>query len=208
MSVDFGDILQKYVEERNRMMKTDPRVRYTRSIIQTSFLELLRQRPEENITVREICEKAEINRSTFYKHYRDCCDLMDHMKEDILKQHDEMLAGMKAQGVQTTLTAILEMLRDNAALFRALRRSGGEHGFANQLAGHCFRFMDLHISIDPTLGWSESQKEMAYSFLVGGTSGIIEYWLRSDCMGSPEQAAASIMELSEIMAVGLSGKQP
>ena len=47
------------------MMKIDPRIRYTRNIIQTSFLELLRQKPLENITVREICEKAEINRSTF-----------------------------------------------------------------------------------------------------------------------------------------------
>ena len=189
-------------------MKTDPRIRYTRSIIQTSFLELLRQNPEENITVREICEKAEINRSTFYKHYRDCYDLINHMKEDILKQYDEMLAGMKARGVQMTLTAILLMLRDNAALFRAFRRSGGEHNFANQLAGRCFSFMDLHISIDPALGWSESQKEMAYSFLIGGTSGIIEYWLKNDCMEQPEQVAASIMELGEIMAMGLSRKQP
>lgn len=189
------------------MKKTDPRIRYTRNIIQTSFLELLRQKPEENITVREICDKAEINRSTFYKHYRDCYDLMDHMKEDILKQYDEMLSGMKAQGVHTTLTAILQMLRDNVALIRALHWSGGEHSFANQLAGHCFSFMDLHISVDPVLGWSENQKGMAYSFLIGGTSGIIEYWLKNDCLEPPEQVAVSIMELSEIMVVGLSRKQ-
>lgn len=188
------------------MMKIDPRIRYTRNIIQTSFLELLRQKSLENITVREICEKAEINRSTFYKHYRDCYDLLDSMKEDRLRQYDEMLAGMKERGVRTTLTAILQMLRDNVSLFRAFRRVGGEHSFTNQLAGRCFKFMDLHVSVDPALGWSESQKGMAYSYLIGGTSGIIEYWLQGDCKEPPEQVAAAIMELSEIMAVGMAGK--
>ena len=47
-------------------MKTDPRVRYTRMIIQTAFLEFLQQKPVNKITVREVCDKAEINRSTFY----------------------------------------------------------------------------------------------------------------------------------------------
>ena len=47
---------------------------------------------------------------------------------------------------------------------------------------------------------------MAYSYLIGGTSGIIEYWLQRDCKEPPEQVAAAIMELSEIMAVGLAGE--
>ena len=47
-------------------MKTDPRVRYTRMIIQTAFSELLQQKPVNRITVREVCDKAEINRSTFF----------------------------------------------------------------------------------------------------------------------------------------------
>ena len=52
-------------------MKTDARVRYTVHMIQNIFLELLKEKPVAKITVKEICERAEINRSTFYKHYQD-----------------------------------------------------------------------------------------------------------------------------------------
>ena len=48
-------------------MKTDARVRYTVHMIQNVFLELLKEKPVAKITVKEICEHAEINRSTFYK---------------------------------------------------------------------------------------------------------------------------------------------
>ena len=45
-------------------MKTDARVRYTVHMIQNIFLELLKEKPIAKITVKEICERAEINRST------------------------------------------------------------------------------------------------------------------------------------------------
>ena len=187
-------------------MKNDPRVRYTRSIIQTAFLDLLRQKPVEKITVREICDKAEINRSTFYKHYQDCYDLLDKIKEDVLRQFDKMLAGMKEQGVKATMTAILHMLKDNAALFRVFRRQGGERSFINQLAGRCFEYMDMQISVSPALGWGDAQKGMVYSYLTGGAAAIIEYWLQTGCAEPPEQIADMTLELSKTLTAGLAGQ--
>ena len=187
-------------------MGNDPRVRYTRGVIQTAFLDLLRQKPVEKITVREICDKAEINRSTFYKHYQDCYDLLDKIKEDVLRQFDEMLSGMKAQGVKATMTAILQMLKDNAALFRVFRRQGGERSFINQLAGRCFEYMDMQISVPPALGWGDAQKGMVCSYLTGGAAAIIEYWLQTGCEEPPEQIADMTLELSKILTAGLAGQ--
>ena len=187
-------------------MRNDPRVRYTRSIIQTAFLELLRQKPVEKITVREICDKAEINRSTFYKHYQDCYDLLDKIKEDVLRQFNEMLSGMETQGVKATMTDILQRLKDNAALFRVFRRQGGERSFTNQLAGRCFEYMDMQISVSPALGWGDAQKGLVYSYLTGGAAAIIEYWLQNGCEEPPEQIADMTLELSKILTAGLAGQ--
>ena len=187
-------------------MKNDPRVRYTRSVIQTAFLDLLRQKPVEKITVREICDKAEINRSTFYKHYQDCYDLLDRMKDEALQKFDRMLAGMKEQGVKATMTAILQMLKDNAALSHAFRRQGGERSFTNQLAGRCFEYMDMQISVPPALSWGDAQKGMVYSYLTGGAAAIIEYWLQTGCAEPPEQIADMTLELSKILTAGLAGQ--
>ena len=51
------------------MKKEDGRVRITRQMIRTALLNLLREKPLQHITVRELCEKASINRGTFYAHY-------------------------------------------------------------------------------------------------------------------------------------------
>lgn len=51
------------------MVKNDRRVRYTKKVIKESLLELLKTTPFEQITVKALCQKAEINRATFYTHY-------------------------------------------------------------------------------------------------------------------------------------------
>lgn len=53
----------------------DLRVEKTRRSIINGFLELRARKPLEKIRVRELCEKAQINKSTFYDHYRDVYDL-------------------------------------------------------------------------------------------------------------------------------------
>lgn len=59
------------------MNSFDARVRYTRRMIETSFLELLEEKPVSRITVTQLCERAQINRATFYKHYLDIPDLLE-----------------------------------------------------------------------------------------------------------------------------------
>ena len=57
-------------------MKTDARVRYTLNVLKKSFLSLLEEKPVNKISVKEVCEHAELNRATFYTHFNDCYDLL------------------------------------------------------------------------------------------------------------------------------------
>ena len=52
-------------------MKTDARVRYTLKMLKDSLLRLLEEKPINKITVKEVCERAELNRATFYLHFSD-----------------------------------------------------------------------------------------------------------------------------------------
>ena len=109
-------------------MRNDPRVRYTRMIMQTAFLELLRQKPVSKITVCEICEKAEINHNTFYKHYHDCYDLLDKLKEDALARFDELLAGIENRGMESTILHWRAAGRIPFSLFPGAYWAGGRAG--------------------------------------------------------------------------------
>ena len=60
----------------------DLRIEKTERGIKNAFIELRSRKPLEKITVKELCESARINKSTFYAHYKDIYDLSDAMEED------------------------------------------------------------------------------------------------------------------------------
>ena len=78
-------------------MATDARVRYTKMVITQSFIKLLGKKPLSRITVKEICEAAELNRATFYKHYLDVYDLLDKMEAQFLEELSSVLRSEKIQ---------------------------------------------------------------------------------------------------------------
>ena len=65
-------------------MKTDARVKYTKMVLKKALLELMQHKPVNKITVKEICERAELNRATFYAHYSDCFDLLESIEEELI----------------------------------------------------------------------------------------------------------------------------
>lgn len=62
----------------------DIRIEKTKTAIHNTFLELRSKKPLEKITIKELCEKAQINKSTFYSHYKDIYDLSDQLETDVV----------------------------------------------------------------------------------------------------------------------------
>ncbi|MEG0765593.1 MAG: TetR/AcrR family transcriptional regulator, partial [Pseudoflavonifractor sp.] len=59
--------------------KDDQRTRMTRRLLQQALVELMREKPLRSVTVKELCARAEVNRSTFYLHYYDIYALMQEL---------------------------------------------------------------------------------------------------------------------------------
>ena len=66
-------------------MSEDKRVKKTRNAIREVFFELTKSKKLNEITIKELCENADINKSTFYLHYRDIFDLADSIQKSLLK---------------------------------------------------------------------------------------------------------------------------
>ena len=66
------------------------RVRLTKKLFRDSLIALLRKKKIYQITVSELCAAAELNRSSFYKHYGNVYDVLAELEEDFLAQilHD------------------------------------------------------------------------------------------------------------------------
>lgn len=145
-------------------MKTDARVRYTKKIIRTVFLQLLQEKPISKITVKEICDMAEINRGTFYKHYNDPYDLLAKTEEDILDDFRCRLREVEAKGIQQGVASILEALKENYTVYGALIASGADQGFPVRLAMLCYHFIAPRLKTLPKIQLDESEKAMCFSY--------------------------------------------
>ena len=69
-------------------MKEDLRIVKTKRALSSAFLQLLREKHFEEITINELCDRAEIRRATFYKHYTDKLNFLACFTRSLRDQFD------------------------------------------------------------------------------------------------------------------------
>lgn len=89
----------------------DYRIEKTKQSIRGVFIELRSRKALERITVKELCELAKINKSTFYAHYRDIYDLSEQIESEIIS---DIIAGINS--IEDVFSNIFEFTK---ALFTA-----------------------------------------------------------------------------------------
>ena len=70
--------------------KEDRRVRKTKKQLRAALTTLLLEKDISRITVRDVAERADVNRGTFYAHYGDVYDLLHQLEDDLLNHLDEV----------------------------------------------------------------------------------------------------------------------
>jgi len=152
-------------------MKNDARVRYTKRVLREALLECLREKSIKETTVKEICERAGVNRATFYKHYRDCYDLLEQTEEDELEQFRQVLSENSKLGEQVT-ACTLDILERNESLNEILIKAGlGDSLRAKMLAlAHDYCIDEWKKQMPRA---SEQEVEMLFSALSAAVFHII-----------------------------------
>ena len=78
----------------------DRRARRTAMQIKEVMLSFMRQKAIHEITVSEICKSCQINRATFYDHYRDVFDLVQDMEQDMLLALQELMDTVSPEDME------------------------------------------------------------------------------------------------------------
>ena len=188
-------------------MKTDLRVRYTQKVIQEAFWKLLREKPLSKITVKEVCDLAQINRGTFYRHYFDCYDLMEKIQQEMLEKFEQLLGAVEDNGIQNVVVSILETLRSNDGVYMILQSHDQSDGFLHKLIGCCYTYMEKYITGLAGMETEDPNREFNYCFLISGNCGVIEYWIHTGMKESTEEVARQILRLSETFLSGMRAQQ-
>lgn len=106
------------------MNLNDLRAIKTEKAIVDAFLQLLSQKPFEEITVNEVCDLAVVRRATFYNHFADKYDLFSCSLKHIKASYEEQLTSMKdsndAFSFLDTLQISLSYIEQNEKLFEGI----------------------------------------------------------------------------------------
>lgn len=159
-------------------MSTDARVRYTKMVIKTSFIELLKKKPITKVTVKEICELSEINRATFYKYYCDAYDLLEKIEQEFLDELFQNIGNPAQHDFKDTLTLIMVSIKANGELYQTLFSENGDKYFPNRIFTLCYK--NSSMGKDKKFEkLSPIQQKWLYYFIAQGCSGILDQWIIS-----------------------------
>lgn len=177
--------------------KDDRRVRYTRRVIQQSFVRLLSRKPIAKITVKEICEQADVNRSTFYAHYQDPYDLMLKIKQDVLQEIHSWMNGLiplaDGSNAYSAMKLVFEYVLANAELCKVML---GEHG-DEKLPEEIMMIAQTQV-IEEWKGVGDTGAgRLDYFIQFGVHAGIavVKKWLENGLRESPEEMAELVIRL-------------
>lgn len=182
--------------------KEDRRIRKTKKLLTDSLAALLAEKPLKSITVRELAEIADINRGTFYLHYRDVYDMVDKLETEAFERFNEIInsyePSYEQESFQTFLTEFFEFLADNSLLAKCLIGRNGDAAFVEKLKAalrdkYVARvYSDLKVKDDVEFAY-------LYHFIEMGSVGICEAWLNGGMKESPRKIA----EITENMILSV-----
>ncbi len=170
----------------------DRRVRKTRQQLQHCLAVLLKEKKIQEITVREITEMADLNRGTFYLHYKDVFDLLEKVELELLDELDSTLQKYQASDLHQKLSLIFTDLfvcvQENAEMVQILLGENGDLNFVNQVKERvrekCLKdWFELFNSQDSQLF------DAFNAFVVSGCLGLVTYWLQNGMKESPKELA-------------------
>ena len=164
----------------------DRRVKLTKKILKESLIELMHTKAINDISIKKICETADINRSTFYHHYQSPQELYDDLINDIAVEINSILEKNRKRNTSQadTIAEILTYVEDNRELFLVLLSEKGNISIGEKLNNIVGQFPSPNNS-------SEISKYCAH-FISAGLTNIIWMWLNNENRLPPKQIARLI----------------
>ncbi|NLK88950.1 MAG: TetR/AcrR family transcriptional regulator [Clostridiaceae bacterium] len=167
-------------------------------VLKDSFINLLEKKDISRITIKELCEDADINRATFYAHYSDQYDLMERIQDELLDNIADYLAAYTKDELATlpvdTVEHIFEYIKENARLCKLLLSERGDLNFQKRVL-----MMVYEKNINDLIKngvTSREDAEYIYAFTLTGCVGVIQKWLNDNMVKSPRYMAETITMLT------------
>jgi AcrR family transcriptional regulator len=168
------------------MEKTDIRVRFTRKTLQDSLLALMKEKSVLDISIKDICDRAGLSRSTFYTYYKDQYDLLRQIENQTFIEADKIIqpyAKITRKPNSREITAIfldiLQFIADNSNSIQILLSENGDSGFQKKFFRKGIESTRKFTEAASVKSWDKKEIEYGFLYLVSGVLMVVQGWLKN-----------------------------
>lgn len=185
----------------------DRRITRSKRALRDALIELMEERSFDGFSVNDLCERADLNRGTFYNHFRDKDDLLAQLEAEVMDDLDRLQAQMQDLTVRELLgyrarkkplpllVELFDYLREQGAFLHAVLGPGGDVGFGPRLRDSVCT--NLVQSILHERYRNDPSPFVGYyvAFFASAYLGVITRWIETGMQESSEEMALIAMRL-------------
>ena len=177
--------------------KTDRRVRKTKKQLRQGLAKLMEKKSINEITVKELVDEVDINRSTFYQHYTDIFDMLAKIEDELMDEIMDIITPITPftednssamDKAYSYLSKLFTMLNNNADICKALCGPHGDMAFINRIeeyiADHTAQYTAHLFPTD-----LESDLKYIHSYCITGCVGMVKKWILGSYTDTAEHMA-------------------
>ena len=168
----------------------------TKKLLKDSLIDMLEKESIHKISIRELCEQAGINRSTFYKYYGNQYELLEDMENELL----EHIWGVDTENILIQpemnverIASLLSYFESCYQLVRLLVNNNVDPAFPEKVIS----LPEIKALATQRLGEGYSAQQLDYlaTFLINGSFHMIRQWINKEERESPMDIAALLFDM-------------
>ncbi len=161
------------------------RYQSTEEKIQKALFSLLKFKKYNDISVKEICYEAGINRSSFYEHYEDINDLMIKTEQDLSKQIKKIFNPNEIWD-SNVFEKMFEFLQKNKNFYLAYLTTNDQPFMEKK---DFIDYLKKPLNVETAYTYSVKERSYHMAFFAGGLKAICKEWLIDGCKETPQKMA-------------------
>ena len=177
--------------------KENQRTKLTKMLFKNAMINLLEKKSLYDITVTELCQNAELNRSTFYNYYNNVNDVFIDIEQELMLASEEYIQKINKiefNSIAKPLYQLLNYIKENIKVYKLLLNNHISEEFSQNIMKKPIDFLKEKIkTLNIELG---GDTDYIFTYIVSGSLEIIKKWVNSNMKESPQYIDTLIYKLS------------
>lgn len=172
------------------MGKVNQRVVISKFLLKEGLLRLLKREHISSVSVSELCQEAQINRTTFYRYYHTPGDVLQEIALDYVKEFsDQAGSSPKAKDIQAYILHLCIFLYDRADMVKLFMRNDAGVDLAKIFQALSEEFLGSRSVLYRGHAADDTTLALMNTFFSSGMYALIRQWLTEDISKTPEEIA-------------------